>query len=150
MKVGSASRQRWALTAVYASPQSSIQKYLWKKFDALKVDLPWVLIGKFNYVLKEEERCSNSSSSDGNGLIDLGFIETRFTWPHRVSVEIRRAARLDRALCCAELRRLFPGDTIRHLNNTYFDHCPVLLDLNGVWRQDGGETIQVLSLLDAA
>lgn len=48
----------------------------------------------------------------------------------------RRAARLDRALCCDEWRRLFSGAIVRHLNHAYSDHCPILLDLNG---QGGGK-----------
>lgn len=142
MEVESASRKRWTLTAVYASSQLSARQFIWGKLNELEVKTPWALIGDFNYVLKTEERSSNSGASssfidwvDGNGLVDLGFIGSKFTWSYGTSVETRRTARLDRALCCNEWRRLFPEAIVRHLNHAYFDHCPVLLDLNG---QDGG------------
>lgn len=72
---------------------------------------------------------------DKNSLVDLGFIGAHYTWSHEVKAETRKAAKLDRALCCYECRRVFPGATARHLGHAHSDHCPLLLDLN---REEGG------------
>lgn len=58
-------------------------------------------------VLLDEERNTNSGASarfrrwvEDNGLIDIPNSGNRFTWSHSRSVDSRRAARLDRDLCC--------------------------------------------------
>lgn len=138
MKIRLGNGRRWALTAVYASPQASYWQNLWIELDALEVRGPWLLIGDFNCVLRAEERSSSSAVSsslcswvDRNALIDLGFAGSCFTWVHGNSIETRKAARLDRALCCNKWRRQFPGAMVRHLTQAYSDHCPVMLSLNG-------------------
>lgn len=69
------------LTAIYASPNSSIRRHLWERLDIIEVWLPWALIGDFNCVLADEERSLNTRAFAvfqnwvrGRGLIDLGFI----------------------------------------------------------------------------
>lgn len=91
---------------MYASPQPSTRKFLWDKLDALAVEIPWALIGDFNCILTVEERSSSSGVPSSfqswvyrNGLVELGFVGSRYTWSHRVSIVKRRAARLDRAVC---------------------------------------------------
>lgn len=112
MEVRLANRRQWVLTAVYASPQENIFQFLWEKLDALEMGVPWLLIGDFNCVLRVEERNSKirASSSfrswvDRNELIDLGFMESCYTWSHGTSIKNRKAARLDRALYYDEWRR---------------------------------------------
>lgn len=63
---------------------------------------------------------------DRYGLIDLGFIGSRYTWSHGLSVETKKTTRSDRAVCCNQWRRRFPGALVRHLSHAYSDHCPVL------------------------
>lgn len=46
-------------------------------------------------------------------------------------MEMRKATRLDRALCYVEWRRMFPLATVRYLTHSHSDHCPLLLDLKG-------------------
>lgn len=53
----------WELTALYASPNSNIRRYLREKLDNIEVTLPWAVVGDFNYVLAEEERSSNAGAS---------------------------------------------------------------------------------------
>lgn len=48
-----------------------------------------------------------------------------------MSLETKRAARLDKALCCDEWRRMFPSTSVHHLIHSHLDRYPVLLDLNG-------------------
>lgn len=128
----------WALTVACAHPNPSIRMFLWGKLSEVVVIRPWALIGNFNYVLLDEERSSNSGTAsrfqswaEDSGLIDVGFIGNRFAWSHGLSVESRKAARLDRALCCDIWRRLFPSAVVRHLGHSHSDHCPLLMDLTG-------------------
>lgn len=105
MEVRLANGRRWALMAVYASPKASVRQYLWRRLEELEVELRWVLIGDFNCILWSEERSSKTGVSssfkdwvDRNGLIDIGYVGSCYTWSHGTSVETRRAARMDRAL----------------------------------------------------
>lgn len=139
MEIRSANGQKWALTAVYANPKASVRQFLWRKLYELMVGIPWILIGEFNCALLTEERSSRTGVSssfrsrvDKNGLIDRGLTSSCYTWSHGSSVEMRRAARLDRIICTNEWRRRFPGASVRHLSHAYSDHCLVLLDLNRV------------------
>lgn len=68
MEVGLVSGARWALTAVYASPQTSIQQFFWEKLNALEVKLPWALIGDFNYVEGGQEVFELESIKQIQGL----------------------------------------------------------------------------------
>lgn len=88
-------------------------KFLWKKLK--EVDRPWMLIGDFNCVLKEEERSSNSGTLSSfeswveyNGLLYVGYSGNKFTWSHGVNMETRKAARLDKAPCCVDGGGCFP------------------------------------------
>lgn len=100
--------------AKYASPKSHIRRFLWDKLDAIEVEGPWVVLGgDFNCVLQGEERSTGTDASSGfidlveqRGLIDLGYIGNHFSWNQGVQREKRRFARLDRALCNAEWRRM--------------------------------------------
>lgn len=114
--------------------------------DSLDGNLPWVLVGDFNCILLADELSPSLGASssfrtwvDRNALIDLGYVGTRFTWSHGHSVSKRRAARLDRALCCDQWRRDFPATIVHHLSHGYSDHCPLLLDLSGAGDDRLGE-----------
>lgn len=75
----------WVMTAAYAHPNPRIGKFLWDKLNEVEVSRPWMLIGDFNCLLKEEERRSNSGASSSfrswmefSGLLDVGFSRSRF------------------------------------------------------------------------
>lgn len=63
MEVEARDGRRWLLTTVYANPQPTKRRFLWKHLEALEVELPWELIGDFNCILKDEERSSNVGAS---------------------------------------------------------------------------------------
>lgn len=75
--------------------------------------------------------CFQSRVATGE-LIDMGFIGAKYTWSHGNSPEVRKMARPDRALCCADWRRMYPMATVRHLSHSHSDHCPMLVELSGV------------------
>lgn len=62
-------------------------------------------------------------------MIELDFIGPKFTWSHGNSVDTRRLARLDRALCDEEWRKKFPEAFVTHCAHGYSDHSPILLQL---------------------
>lgn len=124
----------WDITAVYASPNPNIRRYLREKLNGIEVNRSLALIGGFNCTLLDEERsfgtgvstCFQSWVGD-RGLIDLGCVGSWFTWSYGQSMETRRAARLDKGLCCVEWRSMFPAATFRRLSHSYSDHCPFYL-----------------------
>lgn len=65
-------------------------------------------------------------------MIDLGYIGNQYTWRHGASVERRKTTRLDRAICCDEWRQRFPLASMQNLGHAHSDHCPLLLEKNGV------------------
>lgn len=146
MEIGTGAGRSWMLAEVYANPNPSVRRFLWKRLEDLIPNCPWALVGDFNCVLKDEERCSKKGDSPffknwvcRCSLIDVGYIGSPFTWRHGVSVESRRAVRLDRPLCYDEWRRMFPSASIRHLAHGHSDHCPILLELQGVKEARLGE-----------
>lgn len=65
-------------------------------------------------------------------MIDLGYVGNQFTWRHGLNVETRRAARLDRILCCDDWKRLFLAAVVKHIGYAHSDHCLLQLEVNGV------------------
>lgn len=53
----------WELTAVYASPNYCVRKFLWGKLYEIVATRPWALVGDFIYTLLGEERCSGTGVS---------------------------------------------------------------------------------------
>lgn len=126
----------WKMTVVYANPNASKRRHLWVKLDTLKIEAPWLVLGDFNCVLRDEDRSSMRGASSSfqawvcrNRLVDLGYEGTEFTWNHGVNKETRRSARLDRALCDTSWRLLFPAASVKHLTHSHSDHCPLLVEL---------------------
>lgn len=56
-----------------------------------------------------------------------------------MSVETRKAARLDKALCCDEWRLMFPSSTARHLGHAYSEYFLILMEISGVGAARLGE-----------
>lgn len=94
------------LTGIYASPITHIRRHIWGKLDSLIINRPWVIIGDFNCMLRDEEHSSGVGVSSSfvdwveqRGPINLGYIGPRFTWSHGSNEACWRATRLDRGLC---------------------------------------------------
>lgn len=88
----------WELIALYASPHTNIHKLFWGKINEMRIEHPWLVIGDFNCVIREEERNSGREVSsffvDGvsqRGLIDLGYVGPAFTWNQGNNVDTRRS-----------------------------------------------------------
>ncbi|XP_031124242.1 uncharacterized protein LOC116026955 [Ipomoea triloba] len=130
----------WTLSMVYGSPNRLLRK---KLFSDLTANSPgtqpsWLVCGDFNSVISREEvnnpDCFNNARCADfkewifqEGLVDLGFEGTKFTWMRGINSDSFRAARLDRALSSVEWRLNFPNAIVNHLPMINSDHSPLLI-----------------------
>ncbi|XP_062028431.1 uncharacterized protein LOC133744315 [Rosa rugosa] len=135
VKVSIPGKQTWLFTAIYASPTHVTRASLWGYLENLMntVNLPCMLMGDFNELVSAADKnCGTLSGRFGglrdwinrNGMIDMGFQGSCFTWSNN-----RVKERLDRGFCCSAWRALFADAFIRHLPKTRSNHCPILLQL---------------------
>lgn len=99
----------------YGSPYSGLRKYLWSDLDqaSLNIEGVWIMIEDFNAVLHADELSNPRNRSSfrsiafhdwmfHQGLIDMGYVGTKFTRTRGNSDLNFKGARLDRALCNLE------------------------------------------------
>lgn len=128
------------LAAVYASPNRTLRRILWKEMNAplLGVMGPWAVVGDFNATMFMDERSSiNGQSKEGcrefhdwfqrEGLVDMGFTGQMFTWSRGNEASTFNGARLDRGLCNIDWLEKFKGFEVCILPRTSSDHSPLLL-----------------------
>nr|POF16611.1 hypothetical protein CFP56_58268 [Quercus suber] len=138
----------WRLTGFYENPETHKRIDSWEVLTRLgqRLNKPWVCIGDFNEVLSVNEKEGRAEISsrqimnfrqclDSNGLRDLGFTGSWFTW----AVDRRDygciQARLDRAMATTEWSGIFPWGRLYHRANSASDHCILLLKLEQNTRQ---------------
>lgn len=132
-------------SAIYASPDSSLRKDLWKELEAIKANYSgsWLLAGDFNETMTMNERNGVNNSEmirrcrefsqwvNDNDLIDLGCSAPEHTWFRGNSPETFKSARLDRGLANEEWRMRFGEGAVRNLPKAASDHCPIIISTNG-------------------
>ncbi|KAL5752459.1 hypothetical protein ACOSQ2_022966 [Xanthoceras sorbifolium] len=104
---------RWRFTGFYGEPKHNMRVHSWSLMRRLKgmCNLPWLICGDFNEVLRDNEKLGGVLRSygampqfrevlDDCGLIDMGFKGSKFTWHNRQSNGDTIMERLDRGLCC--------------------------------------------------
>ena len=69
------------------------------------------------------------------GLVDMGFQGNIFTWNNGRPREEFVQERLDRACATLEWRTMFPHTKVTHLQSTYSDHIPILINLSRLNQQ---------------
>ncbi|XP_057730133.1 uncharacterized protein LOC130945432 [Arachis stenosperma] len=141
MEVKEGNKRSWSLTAVYASPQENLRKLLWEDIYFLSQNNTgeWLLVGDFNDISSPWEK-KGGSRVDVNacrrflnwvekcGLIDLGFIGSKFTWKGPKWEGLDRVfKRLDRALSNASWRTRFQEAKVEVLSRSHSDHHPILV-----------------------
>lgn len=135
---------KWSLAIVYGSPTKSLRRQLWSDLgrEGSNIITPWLAMGDFNSVMNREEVSCPAAFNEQRskdfmdwinkeGLIDLGFNGSKFTWNRGNSVDTYRAARLDRCLCSEDWLDMHHSAMVNHLPRTTSDHNPILLDLMG-------------------
>ncbi|XP_031095145.1 uncharacterized protein LOC115999435 [Ipomoea triloba] len=133
----------WILSLVYGSPNISLCKKLFAELSLSNFDrYPcWLACGDFNSVTSIEEvsnaECFNLSRCSDfkewifrEGLIDLGFTGSRYTWMRGTNTASFRGARLDRALSTVDWRIRNPNAMVEHLPIINSDHAPLLITCN--------------------
>lgn len=128
----------WSISLVYGSPDQHLRRKLWSDLTAPNPDLhtPWLLVGDFNSVtcreeVSNKEGFSHSRCADFNswiareGLIDLGFVGSIFTWMRGINDTNFKGAHLDQALGNVEWKLLFPNALVEHLPIIGSDHSPL-------------------------
>lgn len=63
MLVKQSNGQPWEMTAIYASPNHQQRNGIWNELNLIRCRDPWLLIGDFNYTLKDRERSSEEGMS---------------------------------------------------------------------------------------
>ncbi|XP_028068131.1 uncharacterized protein LOC114270746 isoform X1 [Camellia sinensis] len=151
----------WVIAAVYASPDPVLCNQLWKDLEdkAETMDKPWLVAWDFNdYASLNEIRSFSPSHNIGRtqkffdrvnscNLIDLGSSGPRMTCTNNRQGLTNTMERLDRAVCNAEWRTMFPEATVRVLPRTYSDHSPLVvyiqemlkLNIDGCSKEDPGQ-----------
>lgn len=140
--VSNLNNERWVLTIIYRNPSSVEGRSFWNNMRELANSIrdPWLLIGDFNAITN-----SNESSGSGGllnrrfrfaewinelGLIDLGFVGSKYTWARGNYAHTRTSRRLDRALSNMEWRISYPEAAVFHQHRVFSDHAPILLRFN--------------------
>ncbi|KAL4280940.1 hypothetical protein GQ457_03G011290 [Hibiscus cannabinus] len=134
------------ITAVYASPNATLRKYVWDQLFNLNpgTEHAWLLGGDFNAIYDSMDRSGGSRSRLGisrgmanfvfnTGLTDAQLQGPRFTWK-RGSL----SQRIDRCLLNDKWLESFPDSLVFHLDRFGSDHRPILL------RSTFGEERQVV------
>ncbi|XP_019186483.1 PREDICTED: uncharacterized protein LOC109181186 [Ipomoea nil] len=140
MKVKEVHSIPWSFAAVYGSPSLTLRRKLFTDLtrQSMGIHEPWLVAGDFNSVTSPDEvsnpdnwhssRCADFTDwIFQEGLIDLGFLGTKFTWMRGTNQASFRGARLDRGLCNADWKIMFPDSLIEHLPIHNSDHAPLLI-----------------------
>jgi hypothetical protein len=146
---------RWRLTGFYGEPAWEDRHQSWSSLRDLSSRplLPWLVLGDFNEILFSDEK------EGGNPrparmmqefrdclmdceLHDMGYVGDKFTWS-RADVK----ERLDRAVCNAEWRLMFPMAGVTNAQHHRSDHRPVIVNIefhdeNLVRRRSGGKKFE--------
>ena len=132
----------WAFTGVYGPVKRCKRELFWEELGSVKGlwEGPWCIGGDFNMVLSPNDRildCRLSHSMrrfnevlNELGLRDLPLQGGPFTW--RGGHNNQRMSRLDRFLVTTDWENQFSNVTQRTLPRPVSDHCPVLLDSDGI------------------
>ena len=132
----------WAFTGVYGPVKRSKRELFWEELGALKGlwEGPWCIGGDFNVVLSPNDRNLVGGLShpmrrfnevvNELGLRDLPLQGGPFTW--RGGNGNQRMSRLDRFLVSADWESQFSNVIQRTLPRPVSDHCPMMLDSDGI------------------
>ncbi|OVA14191.1 Endonuclease/exonuclease/phosphatase [Macleaya cordata] len=125
---------------VYASCDGGERRLLWSDLSSIASDImsPWLFGGDFNVVSNLSERvggrpsmCPNmvdfNDFMDGNGLVDSGYVGSKFTWCNNQQGSRRIWVRLDRVLTNYFWIHTFPPIVVNHLTRVCSDHSPLLV-----------------------
>ena len=99
--------------------------------------------GDFNEIVRHEEKLGGAIRHhhrmqlfrdiiDECGFMDLGFIGSQFTWSKHFEDDHSIWERLDKGLANSSWFLKFPSSRVHHLNCSFSDHLPFLINLSGL------------------
>ncbi|XP_031131984.1 uncharacterized protein LOC116033375 [Ipomoea triloba] len=136
LQVQDGQREPWYFATVYGNPNYILKRKLFANLtqNRLGIQGAWLLSGDFNSVVdssevSNHEYLSTTRCADFNewifkeGLIDLGYIGSKYTWSRGQDSNTFRGARLDRGLSNADWKLRFSDAYVEHLPMIASDHC---------------------------
>jgi exonuclease III len=137
----------WWLTCVYG-PQGNRDKIQFlqslREVRAL-CNGPWLVLGDFNLILREEEKNNNNLDRAMMGrfrrwandlaLNDIPLVGRKYTWSNGHSNPT--LVKLDRVFCTTDWEEQFPDSLLQSSATDDSDHCPLLLGLHDFSRGKG-------------
>ncbi|KAH1047687.1 hypothetical protein J1N35_038471 [Gossypium stocksii] len=140
----------WRFTGFYGEPIEHERRKSWDLLRLLKQEdsKPWLVPGDFNEILfsfekkggricEERQMAEFRKALDYCELYDLGFNGLWYTWERGRLIDNNIRERLDRGVANTEWWSLFPTYKVTHLQHSFSDHCPVVMDTlgdNGIQR----------------
>ena len=133
---------QWAYTGVYGPVERNKLELFWEELGSVKGlwEGPWCIGGDFNMVLSPNERNKGGRLSQSMrrfsevmnelGLRDLPLQGGPFTW--RGGLNNQCMSRLDRFLVTTDWESRFSNAIQSTFPRPVSDHCPVLLDSEGI------------------
>lgn len=125
---------------VYGPPVLSLRPMFWTLLNEIEAAYcgPWLIVGDFNVVLNQSDKNRGNqvaSSSNGgfqnmidfNGLLDLEFIGSPFTWNNRRVGNANIREKLDKAFANGEWKLRYPSTPISHLPTINSDRKPIFI-----------------------
>ncbi|CAN1136858.1 Transposon TX1 uncharacterized 149 kDa protein [Linum perenne] len=138
------SKPSYYLTFVHAPNGSYERACFWKTLSSLRnnPNEPWLIIGDFNALVDDNEKCGGApiraENSEpfkefifNNELMDMGFTGQRNTWTNFQLGEDNIKERLDRGLCTVEWRNRFEKAILYHEPMIGSDHSPLRMEPRG-------------------
>ncbi|KAA3488136.1 reverse transcriptase [Gossypium australe] len=124
---------KWRLTGFYGNPDERDRNASWNLLRQLSYDhnTPWV--DAFD---QNGQMLAFRTALEEWNPNDLGFIGRWFTWERGRIISTNIKERLDNRVTTLNWMELFPSYHVEHLNHSFSDHCPILLDTMGGRRND--------------
>ncbi|MBA0626339.1 hypothetical protein Godav_004020, partial [Gossypium davidsonii] len=134
----------WRLTGFYGCPDIRFRTVSWDLLRRLgqDQDVPWMVIGDFNEILSSFEKKGGRLRSarqmgefrsvlEDCSLYDVGYNGRWFTWERGRFLSSNLRERFDREVANLAWLSLYPNFSLDHLNYSFSDHCPLLLNTMG-------------------
>ncbi|XP_074284138.1 uncharacterized protein LOC141608694 [Silene latifolia] len=140
-------RGEWRVTGFYGWPAVTDRHLSWELLRILSRQsaVPWVCMGDFNEVLFSTKMKGGSrpqwkmnnfrAAVDDCELRDVPWEGYNFSYDNGQAGDSNRQSMIDRALCTAPWRELFPYARHYYLEREWSDHAPIKLVLNA--REEG-------------
>ncbi|KAA3462946.1 non-ltr retroelement reverse transcriptase [Gossypium australe] len=135
---------KWRLTGFYGNPVESLTAMSWDLLCHLHHNNtgPWLVVGDFNKITSSFEKRGGQLRSESQiaqfrnaleacDLVDMGFSGRWFAWERGRFQATNIRERLDRGVANSDWLDLFHSYSVKHLNYSFSDHCPILIDTFG-------------------